>query len=188
MAFDARPVCLFTGSSAMQAAGRGNRLAGRSVVAGSVEYTAASPTFAAVPRDAMPTRPRLPFSRGFTLIELVIAIAIVAILVAVALPSYQEYVRRGTRAEAQAYMEAVASRQQQFLMDTRAYAATLDVVGVAVPASVAAGYTRTMPAPGAVPPSFTLTLTPVGRQAADRCGAMSINQAAAKTAAVAGCW
>jgi type IV pilus assembly protein PilE len=126
--------------------------------------------------------------RGFTLIELMIAVAVVAILVTVALPSYQDYLRRGTRAEAQAYMEAVASRQQQFLLDTRAYAATLDAVGVPVPTSVAAAYTRTMPAPGAVPPSFTVTLTPVGRQAADRCGALSINQAAVKTAAVSGCW
>jgi type IV pilus assembly protein PilE len=127
-------------------------------------------------------------ARGFTLIELMIAVAVVAILVGVALPSYMDTVRRGKRTEAQAYMEAVASRQQQFLLDTRAYAATLDAVGVAVPANVAAAYTRAMAVPATVPPTFSVTLTPSGSQAKDRCGTLVINQAATKTAATTGCW
>jgi type IV pilus assembly protein PilE len=126
--------------------------------------------------------------RGFTLIELMIAVAVVAILAAVALPSYQEHIRRSVRAEAQAYMMAVAARQQQFLVDTRGYAATLADVGVTMPAGVARAYTATMPAPSVVPPTFTLTLTPQGAQASERCGTLSIDQAGAKTAAVAGCW
>jgi type IV pilus assembly protein PilE len=125
---------------------------------------------------------------GFTLIELMIVVAIASILAAVALPSYREYVRRSTRAEAQAYMMAVAVRQQQFLVDTRAYAATLDAVGVALPSNVNAAYDAVMPTPGAAPPSFTLTLTPKANQTGEKCGEMSLNQAGAKTAAVAGCW
>jgi type IV pilus assembly protein PilE len=61
-------------------------------------------------------------------------------------------------------------------------------VGIAVPATVAAAYTVSMPAPGAAPPSFTLTLTPKGGQVNDKCGTLSINQAAVKNAATTGCW
>ena len=125
---------------------------------------------------------------GFTLIELMIAVAIVAVLLAVAMPSYREHVRKSSRAEAQAYMMAVETRQQQFLVDTRAYAATLAVVGVAVPANVDAAYTLDMPTPTAVPPAYTLTLTPKTRQSSERCGTLSINSVGTKTAAVSGCW
>ena len=127
-------------------------------------------------------------SAGFTLIELMIAVAIVAVLLAVAMPSYREHVRKSSRAEAQAYMMAVETRQQQFLVDTRAYAATVAVVGVAVPANVNAAYTLDMPTPTAVPPAYTLTLTPKTGQSGERCGILSINSAGTKTAAVSGCW
>ncbi len=127
-------------------------------------------------------------SAGFTLIELMIALAIVAVLVAVAVPSYREHVRKSSRAEAQAYMMAVETRQQQFLVDTRAYAATLAALGVSVPANVEAAYTLNMPTPTAVPPAYTLTLAPRTRQSGERCGTLSINSAGTKTAAVAGCW
>jgi type IV pilus assembly protein PilE len=129
---------------------------------------------------------RLP--RGFTLVELMIVVAIVSILVMVALPSYQSHMRRSVRAEAQAYLMEVAAKQQQFLVDTRAYAATLAAVAVPMPARVGAAYSAAMPDPGAVPPTFTVTLTPSGSQADDRCGALSIDQTGNKTAAVTGCW
>ena len=127
-------------------------------------------------------------SAGFTLIELMIAVAIVAVLLAVARPSYREHVRKSSRAEAQAYMMAVETRQQQFLVDTRAYAATVAAVGVSVPANVNAAYTLDMPTPTAVPPAYTLTLTPKIGQSSERCGTLSINSVGTKTAAVAGCW
>src|SRR6187549_4261282 len=80
-------------------------------------------------------------ARGFTLIEVIIAMAIVAILVAVALPAYRDHMRKSRRAEAQAYLMAVASRQQQFLLDTRAYVTDPNTVGIAQPANVMAAYT-----------------------------------------------
>ena len=129
-------------------------------------------------------------TRGFTLIEVMITVAIVAILAAVALPSYREHVRKSRRAEAQAYLMAVASRQQQFLLDTRAYAPNLATVGLAAPANVAAAYDVVVVAVAGPPPTFTLTATPKAStdQVHERCGTLGIDQSGAKTAAVATCW
>jgi type IV pilus assembly protein PilE len=124
---------------------------------------------------------------GFTLIELMIAIAILGILTAVALPAYQQHLRTSTRAEAQAYMMAVATRQQQFLVDTRGYVDPAQA-GVAVPAKLAAAYETEWEAPEGGMPSFTLTLAPKGAQEKDKCGTLSISHTGAKTAAAAGCW
>lgn len=128
---------------------------------------------------------RHPF-RGFTLIELMITVAIVAILAAIAYPTYQDHLRKSRRAEAQAFMMAVAARQQQFMVDTRAFAATVDAVGIPVPSNVSTGYTVSMPAPGTS--TFTLTLTPTAIQSAEKCGTLSIDQNGTKTAATSGCW
>ena len=139
-------------------------------------------------RAALLESPARRRAAGFTLIELMITVAIVVTLMSVALPSYQEHLRKSRRAEAQAYMMAVATRQQQFLVDTRAYATTLTAVGVAVPASVDSAYTLAMPAPGVNPPSFTITLTPKTAQTSERCGTLTLDAAGTKGASAPGCW
>ena len=126
--------------------------------------------------------------RGFTLIELIIVIAIVALLVAVALPSYRDHVRKSRRAEAQAYMMSVAGRQQQFLVDTRAYAATLATINIPTPTDVSTSYTLTLNVVAGPPPTFTLTATPTADQVNEKCGTLTINQTGAKTAALSSCW
>jgi type IV pilus assembly protein PilE len=68
--------------------------------------------------------------RGFTLIELMITVAIVAILAAIAYPSYTQYVIRGHRAAAQAEMMDIANRQQQFFLANRVYASSLADLGI----------------------------------------------------------
>jgi type IV pilus assembly protein PilE len=62
-------------------------------------------------------------NRGFTLIEVMVVVAIVAILASVALPSYQEYVRRGNRAEARAAILNLAQLQERNFTDRGSYAA-----------------------------------------------------------------
>jgi type IV pilus assembly protein PilE len=123
---------------------------------------------------------------GFTLVEMMVVVAVIAILAAIAFPSYQAHLRKSKRAEAQAFMMAFAARQQQLMVDTRAFGATVTAVGVPVPANVSAAYTLSMPAPGTA--DFTLTLTPNADQASEKCGTLAIDQNGTKTAATSGCW
>lgn len=128
--------------------------------------------------------------RGFSLIELLIAVAIVAILARIAYPSYRDQVRKSRRSEAQTYLMAVAARQQQFLIDTRGYATSLSVVGVPVPANVAATYDLTLAAVAGPPPTFAITATPKAGsdQTLERCGTLTIDQTGSKGAALSSCW
>lgn len=126
---------------------------------------------------------------GFTLIELVIVIVIIAILAAIALPSYTRYIVRGNRAAAQSYMMDVAQRQQQYLLDNRAYAtqaAMTDAGGLdSPPTSVSTLYTVTMAISNAVgtPPTFTVTAAPIAGtiQAVENEQTLTLNQAGTKT-------
>ena len=121
---------------------------------------------------------------GFTLIELMITVVIIAILATIALPAYQEYVRRGHRAAAQSEMMDIANREQQFLLANRAYAAkaALEASGYALPSGVAAKYGYAVDVNNAAtPPIFSITFTPKGSQASD--GALVLNSAGVKTRA-----
>ena len=60
--------------------------------------------------------------RGFTLIELMIAVAIVAVLAAFAIPSYQEYVKRGQIVDGVAPLAEMGGKMEQFFQDKRSYA------------------------------------------------------------------
>ncbi|KQX21995.1 type IV pilin protein [Variovorax sp. Varisp85] len=118
---------------------------------------------------------------GFTLIELMITVAIVAILAAIALPSYQQYVIRSKRSAAQAQMMDIANRQQQFLLANRNYAdkAALTASGYALPAEVSSNYSYDITLSTTGVPGYTLTLTPLGSQSGD--GALTLNSEGVKT-------
>ena len=120
---------------------------------------------------------------GFTLIELMIAVAIVGILAAVAYPAYTQYMIRANRAAAQAEMMNIANRQQQFLLTNRNYAsqATLEASGYALPSDVSSKYSYAIVVGAGAVPSYTLTFTPAGIQASD--GSLVITSEGVKTPA-----
>lgn len=68
-------------------------------------------------------------NRGFTLIEMMIVVAIIGILAAIAYPSYDEYVKRGNRTEGQAFLSDVAARQERYFSQNNAY--ITDVANIA---------------------------------------------------------
>ena len=88
-------------------------------------------------------RSALPATRGFTMIEVLIGVAIVAILVTVALPSYSNVTVRVNRSAAAQFMMDVANRQEQYMLDRRTYTATIGTGGLGMTPGkdVAANYT-----------------------------------------------
>jgi len=129
--------------------------------------------------------------RGFTLIEVMIAVAIIAVLAAIAYPSYADYLRKSRRATAQAALMELNSRQQAWLLDRRVYASSVAALGWSAPSEISGHYdieVACVPADCTGTPAFVATATPQGKQALDKCGTMTLVQTGVKTPTTAGCW
>jgi type IV pilus assembly protein PilE len=129
--------------------------------------------------------------RGFSLIELLITVAIVAILAAIALPSYESYVLRTNRSEARSLLVEVAALQERFRYNNPGYAVTLTALGLpAAPLSETQKYQLSMVANAN---SFTLTAAPRLNQLKDlECANLTLTNTGVKgksgTATAAECW
>lgn len=122
---------------------------------------------------------------GFTLIELMIAVAIVGVLVAIAYPTYEDSVRKGRRAQAKADLVELAQRAERFYTLNNTYAGFWASVPAGDKRSPRAGqafYLLERTSGDADANAFSLSATPTGTQTADSgCGTLSINQAGARS-------
>ncbi len=152
-------------------------------------------------------QPGVRASNGFTLIELMIVVAIVAILMMVMLPGYQGYVRKAKRSIARGELLAVIARQEQYFIMNKQYASRLDLLGYgANPYAINANGERVAidsmdrtyiislydVTPSTVPQAFTLRATPQLGQARDnQCGFLQITSLGVRSAGegpVRDCW
>jgi type IV pilus assembly protein PilE len=112
----------------------------------------------------------LPRTQGFTLIELMIVVAIVGILATIAYPSYQQYIIRSNRVAAQSQMMEIANLQQQFLIANRTFAdsTTLSASGFSLPPEVSRHYDFAVTLDEvATQPRYLITFTPKANQSTD---------------------
>ena len=133
--------------------------------------------------------PRRRAGPGFTMLELVTAMALVAVLMALAVPSYQRYLQRSERAEAVRALLAAAACQERVRAQVGYYDTSRCVDG----AMTAAYSVRIEPPNDDSSLAFTLIAEPLRPRASDPCGSLSLDQAGTRgisgdTGELAACW
>ncbi|NMZ74989.1 type IV pilin protein [Pseudomonas nitroreducens] len=141
--------------------------------------------------------------RGFTLIEMMITVAIIAILAMIAYPSYQQYILRGNRTEAQSLLNDAAARQERYFAQNNAYTDDLSKLnmrnssGTGTTASVQSDtglYTLTLSTTASGSGGYLLTATPrrAPQTSDSQCTTLTLNALGTKgssgSAAATECW
>ena len=121
-------------------------------------------------------------SLGFTLIELMIVVALIGILAAIAVPAYKEYARKARRADAKQALVALQLQQEKWRASRVQYSSTLGPPGpppqfLGWPSTSPDGHYR-LAVTAASATAYDMTAAPIsgGLQASDRCGTFAVNE------------
>lgn len=128
---------------------------------------------------------------GFTLIELMIAVAVLGLLTALALPAYQKQILKSHRTDAKTALLDLAAREERYRSINQSYTSDATALGyssnfpISVPSASNPTYTLSVSLIGN---TFTASATPTGAQASDSCGTYFVRDTGAQTAVQSNCW
>ncbi len=113
-------------------------------------------------------------SSGFTLIELMVVVALIGILAAIAVPAYQEYARKARRADAKNALIALQLQQEKWRASNIRYTTTLADLNWLLSTSPDGYYSLNIA--WATTFTYGIEAQPIGRQAGDRCGMFAVDE------------
>lgn len=129
-------------------------------------------------------------AQGFSLIEVLVVVGVVALLATLAYPAYQDQVMKARRSTAKSALADAGSRQEQFFLNNKTYTTTVGAGGLNLATTTDGGfYTLSVDAAtGACPIDrcWRMRAAPEPAQADDRCGTLTISSDGARTPAE--CW
>lgn len=124
-----------------------------------------------------------------------VVVVILAILTTIAIISYRNHVTKSNRAAAESFMLQIANREEQYMLDARAYTGTIGTGGLNLPTpgNVSTNYNISVTANNtATPPTYTITAAPINPPQNDPlCGILTLDQTGNKgssAGSVQTCW
>jgi len=125
------------------------------------------------------------YTTGFTLVELMIVVAIVGILAAIAYPSYQEQVRKSRRADCEGALTGLAGAMERYFTVNNSYVgATVGTGGIYADKCPIDGntayYNLSIPSSTLTANGYTLNAAPTGAQTGDKCGTLTLTSTGQK--------
>lgn len=128
------------------------------------------------------------YQAGFSLLELMIVVAIIGILASIAYPSYQEQVASGKRVDAQANLLSLAQHMEREYTENGNYTGAVLPYNEAPKDGADKSYDLSILPSSTAAVSYTLRARPKNGMVGDRCGDMTVTHIGQKTAAEADCW